>query len=175
VCPDQFWGPPSLLSSGYRGSIPRGVKCGQGVTLTTNLHLVPRSRISWSYISSRPWSLHGAAGQLYLYAKPCSKWAQKVMRRRKFSKNSPGMLQLICPRLLVYFWRSRKELPFKLQLGSWCNVNLTHSGWSQNINSHTQRGDYGAVHAAQTSAPELLGVLALCCQWTLPSSLSAGS
>jgi hypothetical protein len=23
-CPDRLWGPPSLLSNGYRGSLPRG-------------------------------------------------------------------------------------------------------------------------------------------------------
>jgi hypothetical protein len=34
LCPDRLWDPPSLLSNGYRGSFPRGVKRGQGVTLT---------------------------------------------------------------------------------------------------------------------------------------------
>jgi hypothetical protein len=36
-----------------------GVKRGRGVTLTTNLHLVPRSRMSRSYTSSPPKRLHG--------------------------------------------------------------------------------------------------------------------
>jgi hypothetical protein len=52
LCPDQLWGPPSLLSSGYRGSSPQGVKRGRGVMLTTHPHLVPRSRMSRSYTSS---------------------------------------------------------------------------------------------------------------------------
>jgi hypothetical protein len=36
--PDWFWGPPSLVSKGYRGYSGRGVK------LTTHLQLVPMSR-----------------------------------------------------------------------------------------------------------------------------------
>jgi hypothetical protein len=39
---NRLWGPPSLLSSGYRGVLSPVVKCGRGVTLTTYLHLVPR-------------------------------------------------------------------------------------------------------------------------------------
>jgi hypothetical protein len=40
--PDGFWGPPSLLSSGYWGFFPRGVK------LTIHLQPVPRSRMRGS-------------------------------------------------------------------------------------------------------------------------------
>ena len=40
TCPDQPWGPPSLLYNGYR------VKSGQGVTLTPHPLLVPWSRKS---------------------------------------------------------------------------------------------------------------------------------
>jgi hypothetical protein len=42
--PDRPWGPPSLPYNGYR--IFPGVKSGRGVTLTTHLLLVPRSRKS---------------------------------------------------------------------------------------------------------------------------------
>jgi hypothetical protein len=42
--PDRFWGPPSLLSNGYRRLFPRGYS-GRGLKLTTHLQLVPSSRM----------------------------------------------------------------------------------------------------------------------------------
>jgi hypothetical protein len=49
LCPDRLWCPPSVLYNGYRGA---GVKRGQGVTLTTHAHLVPRSWMNRSYTFS---------------------------------------------------------------------------------------------------------------------------
>jgi hypothetical protein len=65
LCPDQPWGPPSLLSTGYRGSFPGG-KARLGNDADHSPHLVPRSRMSRCYSPSYPWHLHGVAGQLYL-------------------------------------------------------------------------------------------------------------
>jgi hypothetical protein len=41
------------------GVLSPGLKSGRGVTLTTHPHLVPRSRMSWNYMSSPPTRLHG--------------------------------------------------------------------------------------------------------------------
>jgi hypothetical protein len=56
-CPHRLWGQPNLLYSGYRGHFPRR-QSGRGVRLTTNLHLVPSSRISVPYLHF-PLRLHG--------------------------------------------------------------------------------------------------------------------
>jgi hypothetical protein len=54
LCPDQLWGPPSLLSNVY-----------QGMSLISHFHLVPRSGVSRSYTSSLPWYLHGGSGTAF--------------------------------------------------------------------------------------------------------------
>jgi hypothetical protein len=55
--PDQLWGPPSLLSKGYRGLSPRRLS-GRSVKLTNHLQLVPRSR-KYGSIHPPPIRLHG--------------------------------------------------------------------------------------------------------------------
>jgi hypothetical protein len=56
---------PASYLIGTRGPF-LGVKCGRGLMLTTHPHLMSRSRMIRSYISSPPWHLHDVAGQLYL-------------------------------------------------------------------------------------------------------------
>jgi hypothetical protein len=49
--PDRLWGPPSLLSNGYRGLVSLG-KYGRGVKLTIHLYLVRRLRMMELYLHS---------------------------------------------------------------------------------------------------------------------------
>jgi hypothetical protein len=51
------YGLDGILSNGYRGLYPRGYS-GRGMKLTTDLHLVPRSRMVELYLYS-PICLHG--------------------------------------------------------------------------------------------------------------------
>jgi hypothetical protein len=60
LCPDQLWGPPSLLSNGYQSPfLSPGVKHSQGMMLTIHPHLVLWSRMSRSYTPSTPKCLQG--------------------------------------------------------------------------------------------------------------------
>jgi hypothetical protein len=60
------------------GVLSPGVKRGRGVTLTAHPHLMPRSRMSWSYTSSAPKRKHGVwrtallcFGSTATFTKPC--------------------------------------------------------------------------------------------------------
>jgi hypothetical protein len=66
LCPDQLWGPPSLLPNMYQWVLPRG-KRRPGRDGDRSLHLVQRSRISRSYISSPSCRLHSGIGAALLY------------------------------------------------------------------------------------------------------------
>jgi hypothetical protein len=48
------------------GVLSAGLKRSRGVTLTTHPHLVARSRMCRSYVSSPPWRLHGGRW-IFLY------------------------------------------------------------------------------------------------------------
>ena len=66
---DYFWGPHTLLSSGYRRSFPRG-QSGQGEKLTIHLHQSPNFKEEWIYGCIRgPGFIFGISGILYLYSR----------------------------------------------------------------------------------------------------------
>jgi hypothetical protein len=52
LCPDRLWGPPSLLSNGYWGVLSPGGKMRPGRDADHSHHLLLRSRMSSSYVSS---------------------------------------------------------------------------------------------------------------------------
>jgi hypothetical protein len=51
---------PASYPNGTSGSLPGG-KAAWGLKLTSHLHVVPRSKNEWSYISTPPIRLHGVA------------------------------------------------------------------------------------------------------------------
>jgi hypothetical protein len=55
--------PPTQWVPGPFSEIERG----QGITLTTHSHSVPRKRMRRSYTSSPPWRLHGGSDTALLY------------------------------------------------------------------------------------------------------------
>jgi hypothetical protein len=66
LCPDRLWGPPSLLSNGYRGPYPRG-KARPRRDADHSPHLLPRSGMSRSYTSSPPKRSTMCSGTALLY------------------------------------------------------------------------------------------------------------
>jgi hypothetical protein len=65
LCPDQLWGPPSLLSNGYQGPF-RGVMRA-GVTLTTPSQLGSGKKMNRSCNSSPLLHMHGGSGTALLF------------------------------------------------------------------------------------------------------------
>jgi hypothetical protein len=59
LCVQTGSGPHLASCSMGTGVLYQGVKCGRGVTLTTDLHVVTRSRMNRSYTSSPLKRLHG--------------------------------------------------------------------------------------------------------------------
>jgi hypothetical protein len=74
-CSDRLRGPPNLGG----GGLSSGIKRGQGVTLITHPHLVPRSRMSRIYTSSPPKRLHVACrGTVLALALSCFLQESKI-------------------------------------------------------------------------------------------------
>jgi hypothetical protein len=71
----QLWGPPSLLSKVYQGSIPGG-KAQQGHDADHSPHLVLKSRMNRGYISSSLWCLHHGSGTALLFTLPVDFYLQ---------------------------------------------------------------------------------------------------
>jgi hypothetical protein len=70
--PDRLWGPPSLLSNGYRRLFPQG-QSGGVVKLTIHLQVVHRWKKQICIYSVPHMSSRASTGQFYLYiCNPCS-------------------------------------------------------------------------------------------------------
>jgi hypothetical protein len=91
------------------GNPVSGGKRGRSVTLTTHIHLVPRSRMSRSYNSSHPWSLHGSSGTVLLlpyqrYGSPIIYGAYELWHNKDYD-----LIQGVCKdeMLFLVFVQSR--------------------------------------------------------------------
>jgi hypothetical protein len=98
--PDRFWGPPSLLASGYPGHFPRGKAIW---AWSSHLHLVLRSRMAGLYLHS-PIRIHNivfnclikeAQGQLYLLYNLCFCVCWLVLFVRSQKSENPSFCSLL--------------------------------------------------------------------------------
>jgi hypothetical protein len=117
-----------------RGPFPE-VRRSRSVTLTTQPHLVSRSRMSRSCIRSSPWHLHGGSGSAFLsfMKKFCWRWQLSGMLRRVVSSVIALMMEAVrTSETSVYF----SETTRRLFPESW----HLHTRRRKNLLSHTEAG-----------------------------------
>jgi hypothetical protein len=82
-CPDRLWGPPSLLSNGYRGPFS-GSKARPGRDSDHLPHLLPRSWMSRSYTSSPPCASVVCCGTFLFIAMRIASVMTTICLKRRF-------------------------------------------------------------------------------------------
>jgi hypothetical protein len=129
---------PASCTMGTGSPFP-GVKRGRGVTLTTYHYIVPRSKMSRSYISCPPWHMHGVAGQLYFKdwdIAPCSfVWGDRRFRGAYCLHHQGDELFLTLMEAVrtsetsVYSESTLRYIPEGSNLHTRCHKNLKSHGF----------------------------------------------